>query len=152
MNTEKEASNLVSFLNCEERWVMKRLVKVILIIVGVCLISLGALYFTLEKVYSPKFPGTWQSTSENEGCFSEITFSGGTPSYQGINLKVVKGNHTTVYMGGHKVKGDKISVEINNFDNIAPFDMTYEKKADQLDLSYNWGDQDNYCTYTLIED
>lgn len=126
-----------------------RVIRGILIGIGVCAVAFGVLYFTLQKIYEPKFPGTWELVTDNEGCFTEVTFSGGTPSYQGITFDEVKGNTKTWYSGKHTIKGDQITVEVNNFESIEPFDMTYEKDGDDLHLKYHWNDEDFTCGYKL---
>lgn len=96
--------------------------------------------------------GTWDLTTEDENCFERMIFRDGLPSYKPISLSFVQGNHTTEYMGSHSMESGNITIEIDNFSSIEPFDMSYEQKSDVLNVSYAWDNEDNHCSYTLRQE
>ncbi|MDQ0343264.1 hypothetical protein J2S14_002078 [Lederbergia wuyishanensis] len=53
-----------------------------------------------------------------------------------------------VWMGSHKIKGDKIHIEFMNFEED-PLEIKFNRKDTELNLQYHWKGNDHNCNYRL---
>lgn len=130
---------------------MRKWQGILLLIAGIVTAS-AIVFFFWMKSFDAKFEGKWELVSGDENCFADITFQPGPKSYKGITLYEVKGNHTTVYRGSHRVDGKKIMIEVDNFSDVEPFEMMYGKQGDALELAYEWEGNTAACTYENDEE
>lgn len=124
--------------------------KKILIIIAVSLVILGLALFLFINSMQSEVEGVWKSTSEEDNCFSRVSFTDGPAETRGIIIDETNGNHKQVWFGIHKVKGKKLSVELSN-PKADPFEMIYKKSGDQLQLDYTWENEEHSCTYENLE-
>lgn len=124
--------------------------KKILIIVGICLVVLGLIVIIFINSMKSELTGSWDSVTTEDGCFSNIRFTDGPPSTRVISISETNGNHTQVWFGKHKEKGQQLSVELME-PKADPFEMTYNIVDDQLKLQYAWKNEEYSCTYELAE-
>lgn len=123
--------------------------KKVLIIVGICIVTLGFIVFLFINSMKSEIEGRWTVVPDSgEGCFSSIRFTDGSLSNRGISIDETNGNYTQVWYGIHKVQDDKLSVELTN-PKADPFEMTYQLTDDQLNLQYTWNTEEYSCTYEL---
>ncbi|MBW8347858.1 hypothetical protein K0H71_00165 [Bacillus sp. IITD106] len=131
---------------------IKKIFKIAGIVILILVIGYLSYVAFNVAIGKSKLKGEWEATSANEGCFQNIKFHDGYGKLRPITLEEVEEGEITkirVWMGWHKIKGDKIHIEFWNFKED-PLEMKFNRKDTELNLQYRWKENDYHCTYQLI--
>lgn len=126
---------------------MGETIKKIIIIISSIIVILVIALFIFITIGKSGVTGKYNLVSGDEGCFTKFTFTDGPPNTRVVSFSEVTGNSEKMLMGYIKTKKDIMHIEVTNFDNIEPFDLTYEHNNDQLTVTYQWENKDYTCTY-----